>query len=131
MEPNILERSVGGVSLLSLVFGFVGAALGISHLPPMTRKEMFFAFGSGVACAGLLPELLIIFLEEAFGWKGLANVVKLGAVKSSLAFVLGILGMFIIPGLIVVGQEWRIDPVATWKWLTLRGTRPSMQETPK
>lgn len=112
---------------MSLVFGFIGASLGVSNMPEMSRKETFFAFGSGLACAGLLPELLIIALEELLGWKGLATLVKFSAVKSSLAFIFGILGMFIIPGIIIVGQEFRLDPVATYKWLTFRGPRPSTQ----
>jgi len=124
MSQEAIPGALGGVEFVTLVFGFIGAALGISYMPPMTRKEQFFALGSGLACAGLLPNLIPLIFT-GIGFPAVAAALQIGVVKSALGFVLGILGMFIVPGIIVFGIEFKLDPIGAIKWLVGKGSRPS------
>lgn len=114
METTILEKGVGGISLLTLLFGFVGACLGISYMPPMTKREQIFALLSGLACSALGPALLGWWLDRAIPVP----------VSSGIGFLLGILGMFIIPGVIIFGQSFRSNPFFVIDWLRGRGAPP-------
>lgn len=114
MEQTILEKGVGGISLLTLIFGFIGACLGISYMPPMSRKEQLFALLAGLSCSALAPALL--------GW-WLARDVPV-PVASAIGFVFGILGMFLVPGVIIFGQSFRSNPFFVIDWLRGRGGPP-------
>lgn len=114
MEQHILEKGVGGISLLTLLFGFIGACLGISYMPPMSRKEQLFALLAGLACSALGPALL--------GW-WLTRELPV-PVASAIGFILGILGMFIVPGVIVFGQSFKKNPFFVIDWLRGRGAAP-------
>ena len=97
-----------GFELITAVLGFVGAALGISYSPPMTKKEMFAALLAGVVCAVLGPSLVM----QVYAVPSIVN--------NALAFVFGIGGMFIVPGLLSLWRGFANDP---WAWLDkLRGT---------
>jgi hypothetical protein len=117
MEQTILDKSIGGVSLISLVFSFVGAALGISYMPPMSKTQMFGAVLAGLACGSILPELAILVFSNT-------EILKVAVVKNALCFLLGILGMFIIPGVIVFGQSFQKNPFFVLDWLRGKGPPP-------
>lgn len=102
------ELSWQGFELLTAVLGFIGAALGISYSPPMTKKEMFAALLAGVVCAVLGPQLAM----QIYTLPPIVN--------NALAFIFGIGGMFIVPGLLAIWRGFASDP---WAWLDkLRGT---------
>ncbi|MFN8696303.1 MAG: hypothetical protein ACK5XE_08310 [Burkholderiales bacterium] len=87
-----------GFELITAVLGFIGAALGISYSPPMTKKEMFAALLAGVVCAVLGPQLV-------------AQIYQLPSiVNNALAFTFGIGGMFIVPGLLTMWREFGVNP---------------------
>lgn len=93
-------ETVSGVKVVALVFGFIGAALGISYTPQITKKAAVAALASGIVCGGLGPSLL----AWAFNWHLPATA------DNALAFVCGVGGMFIIPGLIAAWQGFAHDP---------------------
>ena len=96
-----------GFELITAVLGFIGAALGISYSPPMTKKEMFAALLAGVVCAVLGPSLVM----QVYTLPPIVN--------NALAFIFGIGGMFIVPGLLALWRGFASDP---WAWLDkLRG----------
>ena len=101
------QLSWGGVTILSLIFGFIGAALGVSYTQQMTKKEAVAALGAGLACAALLPQLAASLIGMAFA----------PSVSNGLAFVCGILGMFIVPGLLTIGKKFRENPWWVIDWV--------------
>lgn len=89
-----------GIQLVSLVLGAAGAVLGISYTPKMTKREMFAAMIAGLACAALFPQLA-------------AHYFALPAVLNNvLAFIFGIGGMFIVPGVLALWRGFANDPWA-------------------
>lgn len=93
-------ETMSGVKVVALVFGCIGALLGISYSPPMTKQTAFAAIIAGIVCGGLGPQLL----AWAFGWK-LPTVAD-----NALAFICGVGGMFIIPGIITAWRGFAADP---------------------
>ena len=94
-------ESVFGVKPVALVFGFIGAALGVRYSPPMTKGDAITALVAGVVCAGFGPPLLTAW----FTWHMPLIV------DNAIAFVCGICGMFVVPGILNVGRAFVADPV--------------------
>lgn len=102
---------MSGVKVVALVFGFIGAALGITYTPEMTRRTAFAAMIAGIVCGGLGPELV----QAVF-----ASPMPM-IIKNVIALVCGIGGMFIVPGFIAIWQGFAKDP---WSFIDrIRGLR--------
>ena len=95
-------ESLSGVKVVSLVFAFIGAALGISYTPDMTKRTAFAALIAGIVCGALGPELI----AWAFNWKLPVLI------NNIFALLCGVGGMFIIPGVIVAWRGFATDPWA-------------------
>lgn len=95
-------EAMSGIKIVSLVFAFIGAALGISYTPEMTKRTAFAALLSGVVCGALGPELI----AWGFGWK-----VPL-LINNIFSFICGIGGMFIVPGILMAWRGFATDPWA-------------------
>lgn len=93
-------ETLSGVKVVSLVFAFIGAALGISYTPEMTKRTGFAALIAGIVCGALGPELI----AWGFNWK-LPIIIN-----NIFAVICGIGGMFIIPGFIIAWQGFAKDP---------------------
>lgn len=93
-------EAMTGVKVVSLVFAFVGAALGISYTPEISKRSAMAALIAGVTCGALGP--------EAVAW-GFSKPLPLIA-NNALAVVFGIGGMFIVPGVIRLWTGFRDDP---------------------
>lgn len=112
-------ETLSGVKVVSLVFAAIGAALGISYTPDMSKRTAFAALVSGIVCGALGPELL----AWGFGWK-LPILIN-----NVFALICGIGGMYIIPGLILAWREFATNP---WAFLDrLRGiAKPADKDKP-
>lgn len=100
-----------GVKLVSLVFAFLGAALGITYTPEMTKRLAFAALLSGMLCGSFGPEVVNYFLATPLR----------PVLNNAIAVIFGIGGMFIIPGLMTFWRGFGTDP---WGWLDkLRGIK--------
>ena len=109
--PQDAFQSATGVKLVLLVFAIIGAALGIGYSPKMTPWQACIALLAGAVCGVLGPDLI--------AWGHGKDLPP--AIEKLAAFVFGIGGMFIIPGLIALWQGFRNDP---WAWLDkLRGLK--------
>lgn len=93
-----------GIDLIWVVLGFLGAALGISRMPPMNKWQLFTSLIAGIVISALAPQVLILI------WPNAPAVLK-----NITAFFFGIGGMFIVPGAIVFWQGFATDP---WGWVT-------------
>jgi len=98
----------GGITLFMLVFGVLGAMLGVAYSPQLSGRQMVAALLAGLACAMIFPQLLGAVGEE-FGWK----LLTLAPVKNGMAFLFGIGGMVIVPGLIAAWHDFWRDPGGT------------------
>ena len=108
---NETFEAASGVKVVALVFGFIGAALGIVYTPEMTRRTAFAALIAGIVCGGLGPELLQSFIVAP-----LPTIIK-----NVVALVCGIGGMFIVPGVLSISQGFAKDP---WGFIDrIRGLR--------
>lgn len=95
--------------MIASVLGFIGAALGISYSPPMTKKEMFAALLAGLVCGVLGPQLVSQLYQVP------------PIVNNALAFIFGLGGMFIIPGLLAMWRGFAVDP---WSFIDrIRGKK--------
>lgn len=102
-------ETLSGVKVVSLVFAFIGAALGISYTPDMTKRTAFAALIAGIVCGALGPELI----AWSFNWK-LPIIIN-----NIFALLCGVGGMFIVPGVIVAWQGFANNP---WTFIDrLRG----------
>lgn len=97
---NDAFEAVSGVKVVALVFGFIGAALGVVYTPEMTRRSAFAAMIAGIVCGGLGPE----------GVQALFAAPLPMVVKNVIAMAFGIGGMFIVPGFIAIWQGFAKDP---------------------
>ena len=99
------------MKVVAPVFGFIGAALGISYTPEITKRTAFAALIAGVVCGGLGPE----------GVQALFTTPVPKVVKNVIALICGLGGMFIVPGLLVAWKGFATDP---WAFIDrLRGLR--------
>lgn len=109
---NDAFEAISGVKVVALVFGFIGAALGISYTPEMTKRTAFAAMIAGIVCGGLGPEVASAM------WGTMPAVMK-----NVIALVCGIGGMFIVPGFIAIWKGFAADP---WGFIDrIRGQRKS------
>lgn len=100
-----------GIKLAWLVFGAVGALLGISYTPAMTSRQMIAALLAGISCASLAPQGVLAV------WPSLPPFAQ-----GAIAFAFGIGGMYIVPGLLAL---WRAFAENPWSAIDrMRGNRP-------
>lgn len=99
---NETFETLSGIKVVSLVFAFIGAALGISYTPEMTKRTALAALMAGVVCGALGPELI----AWGFNWK-LPILIN-----NIFALLCGVGGMFIVPGVLKAWRGFADDPWA-------------------
>lgn len=113
-----------GINLVWLIMGLVGACLGVSYMPPMSKKQLAGAMASGVVFAALAPQ-----------WAGHYYLKWMGEpiahfMNNTVAFVFGIGGMFIVPCIIVFWTDFRDNPWGFIEWIRGRARAPSRKPLP-
>lgn len=110
-------EAMTGVKVVSAVFALIGAGLGITYSPPLTKKLALGALLAGLVCGALGPEFAAWALAKSLG---IATPLPLLA-NNALAVIFGIGGMFIVPGLVKFWQAFGADPFG---WLDrMRGKK--------
>lgn len=116
-----------GVQLVWVVLGLFGAALGIGAMPPMTKKQCWTAMGSGLVFAGLGPQWVnYAYMFWTPAWLNSEHTALPSFMTGSTAFVCGVGGMFLVPGIIAFWRDPRAFVIALWEFIRLatRGPRP-------
>lgn len=111
-----------GINLLWIVLGFIGAALGVSYMPPMNKKQLAGAMLSGLVCAALAPQWAGHYYAKIIGEPTPAFM------NNTVAFLFGIGGMFIVPAVLVFWTGFRDNPLGFIDWI--RGRGPAPRRTP-
>ncbi len=97
---NETFEALSGIKIVSLVFACIGALLGISYIE-MTKRMAFCALIAGLLCGSFGPEAVA-------AWWGAP---LRPALNNGIAVILGILGMFVLPGIFKLGAMLRDDPI--------------------
>lgn len=87
MQPSDLENATG-VSLLTLVPGFLGAALQLSYAKDLSRAQALVALALGTAVAIYGAPLVIHWMPEAWHSEPL---------ERGFAFFMGLFAMPLVP----------------------------------
>lgn len=100
-----------GIELIWVVLGLLGAFLGISRMPPMTKGQIISAYISGIFFSTQAP----LWLDWAYVrwtplWMNPEHAHLPAFMNNGFAFFFGIGGLFIVPGFIVFWQAFGKDP---------------------
>jgi uncharacterized membrane protein len=101
-----------GVTVATLMFGFVGAAIGVGATENYTRRQQVVAMLAGIFCAAVMPQAIAQY------W-GMHVYIK-----NALAFVSGILGLLMVMALIQLGRAMVKNPMFFFDWAFRRGPPP-------
>jgi len=105
-----------GIELVWVVLGFFGAAIGLGSIPQMSRPQLWTALMSGVVLSAMAPQWANFIARHMMpSWVDPITLLLPSFMTGSIAFVFGIGGMFIVPGIIVFWREFGINP---WGWFT-------------
>lgn len=88
-----------GVKLASLVAGFAGGVVSLSFVRELSKMQASLAVVTGALCAGYLTPAVVAYLGASFP-------------EPSIAFVVGLTAMNIIPGIIKVSEIFRRHPMS-------------------
>ncbi len=88
-----------GVKLASLVAGFAGGVVSLSFVRELTKLQAALAVLTGALCAGYLTPAVVAYLGSAFP-------------EPSLAFVVGLTAMNIIPGVLKISELFKRNPMS-------------------
>lgn len=103
-----------GIQLIWVVMGIFGAAIGLGSLPRMTRKQLWTAVASGIVFSAMAPQWANhAYVHWLPTWVNASGAPLPSFMSGTIAFVFGIGGMFIVPGIIVFWQGFSTDP---WGW---------------
>lgn len=97
------EASFLGLKFSTLLAGFVGGLVSLSFLKDLTRFQAILAVFTGIASAGYLTPALQLWIQVG------------PELENAVAFVIGLCGMNIIPGLLFVSERFRANPVSFLK----------------
>jgi len=112
------QASWGGMKLLHLILGTMGAGVSLFFLPQFSTLALGRTVFAGVCCAVVGTPFLVALYSKYMGepLQGAENV---------LAALLGVLGVYLIPGAQALGRKWRDNP---WGFIDrIRGRGPGGQ----
>lgn len=92
------EGAVLGVKLASLVAGFAGGVVSLSFVRELSKLQASLAVMTGALSAGYLTPVLGIYLPPVMP-------------EPTLAFLVGLTAMNLIPGLMKLSELFKRDPL--------------------
>lgn len=98
-----------GIQLIWVVLGIFGAAIGLGSMPKMNRPQLWTAVASGIVCSAMAPQ----WGNHIYKYWLASGSDLPSFMTGTIAFVFGIGGMFIVPGIIVFWQGFQENP---WGW---------------
>ena len=91
------EAGALGVKLASLVAGFAGGVVSLSFVRELTQLQAVLAVLTGSLCAGYLTPVMALYLPAVLP-------------EPTLAFLVGLTSMNLIPGILHLSDRFRTDP---------------------
>jgi drug/metabolite transporter (DMT)-like permease len=111
------QASWGGMKLLHLILGTMGAGVSLVFLPQFSNIALARTMFAGIFCATIVTPLLVALYARYVGD-------PLPGVENVLAAILGILGVYLIPGAQALASTFRDDPRGFIARLRGRGGPP-------
>lgn len=124
MSDPTQNAGIVGVTFASMIIGFIGAVLGISYVPEMSKKQMFAALLAGLCCAAFMTPVAAHWYSLYFG----PTVPQF--LENGIAFLLGISGMYIVPGFLSLSRSFRDNPFGFLDRLRGRASVPDVPPKP-
>ena len=116
---SIAELNFGGMKLMHLLVGTFFAGLSLWFVPQLTGRVLGATISCGLGFATVGTSLFLFVIEHVLNWGRVP-----APVENMIAAVLGVLGVFIIPGLRELGRQWGEDPRGFIAWLRNRNSQP-------
>lgn len=101
--PDPTTGSFLGVKYASVIAGLAGGIVSLTYLRNLTKWQAALAVITGAAVAGYGTPLAVHFVSYFFG------SVSIEA-ESSLAFLLGLISMNVVPGIMRLSEIFKRDP---------------------
>lgn len=120
-DQSLAEASWGGMKLLHLILGTMGAGASLFFLPQLNGKSLSATVTCGILCAVVgTPVAAWAYAEHLTSGKVLP-----GPVENLLAMALGVAGVYIIPGVQRLSASFKSNPLGFLDWIFRRGAPPS------
>lgn len=91
------ESGALGVKLASLVAGFAGGVVSLSFVRELSKLQAILAVLTGSLCAGYLTPIFALYLPPVVP-------------EPTLAFLVGLTAMNLIPGILHLSDRFKRDP---------------------
>jgi hypothetical protein len=117
-QASIESASWGGMKLLHLIMGTMGAGMSLWFLPQFTGRWLGATVSCGIGCAAVLTPLVTLTFQSYFGFP------LPGPAENALALAIGVAGVYIIPGFQRAAEAFKSNPLGFLDWLRGRGPPP-------
>lgn len=122
VAPDPLEAAWGGVKLVDIVFGAVGAGVTLSVVQDWGWAKVLTTLICGLALAGLGTPFLLHYLPPP------EKLAVIG--ESAYAAALGAVGVYLIPGAHLLAKSFAANPFAVVDWARGKGGPPTPPQPP-
>lgn len=86
-----------GVKVASLVAGFAGGVVSLSFVKPLSKWQAALAVATGSLSAGYLTPAILVYVGDPLP-------------ELSVAFIVGLTAMNIVPGLVRLSESFKKNP---------------------
>lgn len=117
-ERSLAAASWGGMKLLHLILGTMGAGTSLFFLPQFTGRTLSATVVCGVVCA-VVGTPFVVWMSAAYLGKSVAE-----PAENLLAMALGVAGVYLIPGVQRAAESFRTNPFGVLDWVRGRGAAP-------
>lgn len=119
-EASLADASWGGMKLLHLILGTMGAGASLFFLPQFNGKSLGATVTCGILCAVVgTPVAAWAYAEYLTSAKVLPV-----PVENLLSMALGVAGVYIIPGVQRLSASFKANPLGFVDWILRRGAAP-------
>lgn len=125
-DESLAQATWGGMKLLHLILGTMGAGASLFFLPQFTGKALGATVTCGIICATVGTPVLAWIFGEYVSKTAAAQLP--GPVENLLAMALGIAGVYIIPGIQRASNSFKTNPFGVLDWLRGRAAPPGASE---
>jgi hypothetical protein len=121
-EASLADMAWGGMKLLHLIIGTAAAGVSLFFLPQFSGKTLGATVSCGILCA-LVGTPIGWFILNALSKKYL-DLPLPGGGENALAAVLGVAGVYLIPGVQRGAAAFRANPLGIVDWFRGRAAAP-------
>jgi predicted Na+-dependent transporter len=114
-QASLENASWGGMKLLHIIMGTMGAGMSLWFLPQFTGRWLGATVTCGIGCAAVLTPL------AAWAFQYYFKIPMPGPAENAAALAIGVGGVYIIPGFQKAVEGFRSNPMGFLDWLRGKG----------